>query len=209
LPTKSTSICSNSICYIALTAEFDSCNKAYTFDRTGTHSPSEFIVPNDTPDGTVLYFISNYLTQCAEGTKVAVTINGGHGGTSGQCIATACRVTSPQSSVGDDGQKIPEVSRRCCDVPEGLVDGYKPFCEDGYTYHRWDQVADNGIGDGEECDAPMAGTCCVINGGTVPQGASLPSNGNDGVDGDDDGAASGLKLSVVVVATSLIFATVM
>ena len=93
--------------------EFDNCETSYTYNKTGLRSPSEVVVPTDTPDGTVLYFIDSYSDHCtAKGIKVAVTVTGGEGGTSGQCVAIACRVTTPQS------EGVPLLDYSCCSVGE-------------------------------------------------------------------------------------------
>lgn len=151
---------------VATQAEFDACS-GLSKDRTGTSSPSQVVVDSETPDGFILYFIGTRSGHCADkGYKVAVTINGGAGGTAGQCFSLACRTIGGQNTVlGLDYQ--------CCSIAD--AHGYTASCADGYTYHQW---AFNDEGDA--CDSPMTGTCCVVDGGTVPAGAELPSSGGDG-----------------------------
>ena len=149
---------------VATKAEFDACS-GLSKDRTGMGSPSQVPVDSDTPDGSILYFIGTRSGDCADkGIKVAVTINGGAGGTAGQCFPLACRTIGGQNTVL-------ALDYQCCSVAD--AHGYKASCADGYTYYQW---AFNDEGDACNSNG-MTGTCCVVDGGTVPAGAKLPSSG--------------------------------
>ena len=161
-------------------------------------SPSQVVVNSDTPDGSILYFIGTRSGHCADkGIKVAVTINGGAGGTAGQCFSLACRTIGGQNAVlGLDYQ--------CCSIAD--AHGYTASCADGYTYHQW---AFNDEGDA--CDSPMTGTCCVVDGGTVPAGAELPGSGGDGEAAEDsldggDGEKNSSSTILVPLALPLLAA---
>jgi len=90
---------------------------------TGSSSPSLVIVPSDTPDGTILYFINTRGDHYSmKGIKVAVTVNGGPGGDSGQYVAVVCRTTHS----GYPSSGVPVKDYECCSIAD--VHGYKASC---------------------------------------------------------------------------------
>ena len=175
-------------------------------------SPSQITVPTDTPDGTVWYFINTRGGKCEEGIKIAVTVTGGEGGTSGQCVAIACRSSNNGANPAKDYE--------CCSIADSY--GYKASCAVGFTYYQWDRQSDSVGGwqdesvtcrtDGASSPSPD-GSCCVADGQTVPAGAALPSDGEDDADDEDDedlgdGAAAGLQPGVhaLAITVALVYA---
>ena len=120
-----------------------------------------------------MYFINNRatsgVTKCAsDGIKVAVTVSGGSGGGTGECVPVACRVDGPPTNTLT-------LDNRCCSIADGH--GYKASCAAGFTYYQWGSASTNGEWKGETCASPSTGTCCVASsGGSPPVGATLPSS---------------------------------
>lgn len=182
---------------VATEAEFDACDGAFATIKTGTRSPSLVTVPTDTPDGTVLYFINNRadagVTKCESvGMKVAVTITGGAGGDAGQCVAVACRVTGPPTDAL-------ALDARCCSFAADY--GYEASCAEGFTYYQWGQASSGGQWNGETCDAPLTGTCCVATtGGSPPAGATLPTTAPGGSSASGRSAAPAMTAAFLAAA---------
>ena len=146
-------------------------------------SPSQITVPTDTPDGTVWYFINTRGGKCEEGIKIAVTVMGGEGGASGQCVAIACRSSNNGAAPAKDYE--------CCSIADAF--GYRASCAEGFTYYQWDRQSDSVGGWQDEsvtCRTDGVGspdgTCCVADGQTVPAGAAFPSDEEDDEDDEDD-----------------------
>ncbi|GMI11477.1 hypothetical protein TrLO_g5190 [Triparma laevis f. longispina] len=199
--------------WVATKAEFDSCVVTDAYDQTGMTSPSLVTVSPDTPDGTVLYFINTRSNHCTDkGMKIAITVNGGDGGTSGQCVAIACRTTSS----GPPSNGVPVRDFECCSYAD--LYGYKASCADGYTYYNWDRKSDSKGGWQESsatCRTDGAGSpdgsCCVAEGGAVPSVATEPSDEEpddtdpDDTDLDGGGSAVGLNLGAFALALTSVF----
>lgn len=184
---------------VATEAEFNACDGAFGIIKTGIRSPSLVNVSTSTPDGTVLYFINNRatdgVTKCESvGMKVAVTIAGGAGGDTGQCVAVACRVTGPPTDAL-------ALDADCCSIAADY--GYVASCAEGFTYYQWGQQSSNGQWNGATCDSPSTGTCCVATtGGSPPAGATLPGTA-------PDNSASGSAAPAMTVAVLAAAAVVM
>jgi hypothetical protein len=153
-------------------------------------SPTAVVVPTTTPDGTVLYFINNRatsgVTKCAsDGIKVAVTVSGGSGGGTGECVPVACRVDGPPTNTLT-------LDNRCCSIADGH--GYKASCAAGFTYYQWGSASTNGEWKGDTCDSPSTGTCCVASSsGSPPAGATLPSSATGAPAHGFDGCGHGTR----------------
>ena len=118
-------------------------------------SPSQITVPTDTPDGTVWYFINTRGGKCEEGIKIAVTVTGGEGGTSGQCVAIACRSSNNGANPAKDYE--------CCSIADSY--GYKASCAVGFTYYQWDRQSDSVGGWQDES------VTCRTDGASSPDGS--------------------------------------
>ena len=197
------------IVQVATKAEFDACNGAFSISKGTSRSPSKLVIPTTTPDGTILYFINNraaqwYDTKCdSEGIKVAVTVSGGCGFSSGcygagECVAVACRIDGPQRW----GTNKLTLDQRCCSIADGSV--YKASCASGFTYYQWGKASTNGEWTGDTCTSSTGfydyGTCCVASGGVVPSGATLPRSVGKNVTSSSASSSTIAAASVSAVA---------